>query len=93
MSDIHTQTLLHSQPVEAPRDGVAPCSPLLTDYVQKEQLAQEFGVSQRTIERWVRLRLLPSPLRLGRKSFHHLPSIRKHLTDRAECGSRYRRGR
>ena len=55
MSDIPCQTRADTKSVEAPRGSVAPCSPLLTDCVQKEQLAQQFGVSQRTIERWVRL--------------------------------------
>ena len=93
MSDIPCRKLVDTKAVEAPRDSVAPCSPLLTDYLQKDQLAQQFGVSQRTIERWVRLRLLPAPLRLGRNSFHHLPSIKKHLTDRAERGGQHSRAR
>jgi len=93
MSDIPCQTPVDTKALEAPQGGVAACSPLLTDYAETQLLAQQFGVSQRTIERWVRLRLLPAPLRLGRKSFHHLPSIKKHLADRAECGGRYRRGR
>ena len=93
MSDIPCQTLVDTKAVEAPRGSAAPCSALLTDYVRKEQLAQLFGVSQRTIERWVRLRLLPAPLRLGRKGFFYLPSIKRHLADRAQYGSRYRRER
>ena len=93
MSDIPCQTLVDTKAVEAPRGSAAPCSALLTDYVRKEQLAQLFGVSQRTIERWVRLRLLPAPLRLGCNSFHHLPSIKKHLTDRAERGDQHSRRR
>jgi hypothetical protein len=93
MSDILCQTAIDTKALEASQDRVATCSPLLTDYAETQLLAQQFGVSQRTIERWVRLRLLPAPLRLGRKSFHHLPSIRKHLADRAERGNHHGRAR
>ena len=54
-------------------------SRLLSDYVNREQLAEVFGVSVRTIERWVRLRLIPAPLKLGRKSLFHLPAIERAL--------------
>jgi len=93
MSDIPCQTAVDTKALEASQDGVAACSPLLTDYAETQLLAQQFGVSQRTIERWVRLRLLPAPLRLGRKIFHHLPSIKRHLSARAERGSRHSRAR
>ncbi len=59
-------------------------SGLLADYVRKEDLAGEFGVSARTIERWVRLRLLPAPIRLGRTRLHHLPTVKKYLADQME---------
>lgn len=52
---------------------------LLADYIDKAKLASEFDVSPRTIERWVRLRLLPKPLKLGRTRLYHRPSILKHL--------------
>jgi predicted DNA-binding transcriptional regulator AlpA len=54
---------------------------LLADYLRKDDLAREFGVSARTIERWVRLRILPQPVRLGRTSLYHLPTVRQHLQD------------
>lgn len=54
---------------------------LLAEFVRKEDLAREFGVSERTIERWVRLRLLPAPIRLGRTSLYHLPTVKKYLAD------------
>ena len=59
-------------------------SALLHDYVQKDDLAREFDVSPRTIERWVRLRLLPPPVKIGRTQLHHVPSIRKSIEDRME---------
>ena len=56
---------------------------LLAEYARKNELAREFDVSPRTIERWVRLRLIPPPIRLGRVSLHHIPTLKQHLTDRA----------
>lgn len=58
------------------RDGD---SHLLIDFARKEQLAREFGVSERTIERWVRMRVLPKPVRLGRTLLFHIPTIRRYL--------------
>jgi len=64
---------------------------LLADYARTDQLAKIFHVSPRTIERWIRLRLLPTPLKLGRTRLHHIPSIRKRLADRTVDNSQGRR--
>lgn len=56
---------------------------LLADFASKSDLAQRFEVSERTIERWVRMRVLPQPVRLGRTSLFHLPSVQDHLLRRA----------
>jgi hypothetical protein len=72
---------------------------LLTDYVSKADLAQQFGVSVRTVERWVRLRLLPPPVRLGRISLFHVPTLREFLESDAKRSlaslmpDRHRRGK
>ena len=68
-------------------------SALLDDYVQKDDLARDFDVSPRTIERWVRLRLLPPPIKIGRTRLYHIPSIRKSLEDRMEHNRRHGRQR
>ena len=64
---------------------------VLDEYIRKEDIARQFGRSTRTIERWVRLRLLPAPVRLGRISFHHVPTIKKHLAKQLEPEPRRRR--
>ncbi len=69
------------RPISEETLGAASAS-LLQDYVTKSELASEFNVSQRTVERWVRLRLIPQPVRLGRKSLFHIQSIRDHLLQR-----------
>ncbi len=61
---------------------------LLDEFVRKKDLAREFDKSERTIERWVRLRLLPAPLRLGRTSLFHLPTVKNHLAKQMEQRSR-----
>ncbi len=52
---------------------------LLAEYARKKELAREFDVSERTIERWVRMRLLPAPVRIGRTSLFHVPTVKRHL--------------
>ena len=59
-------------------------SSLLDDYVSKVDLAGEFGVSTRTVERWVRLRVIPSPVKIGRLSLFHVPSLAKYLAAQAQ---------
>ena len=54
-------------------------SDLLAEYLRKDELAEEFGVSTRTIERWVRLRLIPAPVRLGRTSLYNREAVKEHL--------------
>ncbi len=61
---------------------------LLAEFGRKEDLAREFRVSDRTIERWVRLRLLPAPIRLGRTSLYHLPTVKKYLAVQMKQRSR-----
>lgn len=61
---------------------------LLCEFASKAELAGLFGVSVRTIERWVRLRLIGKPVRLGRRSLFHIPTIRQALTDEASRAPR-----
>ena len=64
---------------------------LLSDYVSRRELAAEFEVSERTIDRWVASRLLPAPLSLGRKSLFHVPTVKQHLAELASPRARVRR--
>ena len=64
---------------------------LLFDCATKAEIAREFGVSERTIERWVRMRLLPRPLKLGRTILFHLPTVQQHLAKQFESGDACRR--
>lgn len=64
----------------------------LTDFAHPRELAKEFNVSVRTIERWVRMRLLPAPVKLGRTTLHHLPTVRASLLEKSSKHSKSRRG-
>ena len=65
-------------------------SDLLCEFANKSELAGLFGVSPRTIERWVHLRAIPKPVRLGRQLFFHLPTIREALIKAAASEPRQR---
>ena len=71
----------HPSITERLQPGAAP-SDLLSDYTRKEDLARDFDVSPRTIERWVRLRLLSAPVKLGRTSLFHIPTVREDIKKR-----------
>ena len=58
-------------------------SGLLSGYVSRQDLALEFDVSERTIDRWVDDGLLPAPIKLGRKRLFHLQTLEKHLLERS----------
>ena len=65
-----------------PEDKV---SIFLNDFASKQEVAAEFNVTPRTIERWVRLRTFPSPIKVGRKSLFHIPTIQMHLNAVADA--------
>ena len=54
---------------------------LLQDFVTKAELAKKFGVTTRTVDRWVRLRQIPSPLKIGRQRLWHRPTVNKLLAE------------
>ena len=56
---------------------------LFEQFATKQQVAELFGVTPRTIERWVRLRTIPQPRRVGRQRLFYLPEMRKALAKEA----------
>lgn len=58
-------------------------NPLLEDFATKQQVADMFGVSTRTVERWVRLRSIPQPRKVGQQRLFHLPTLRNALAKEA----------
>ena len=52
-------------------------------FVDKHGLAEEFGVTPRTIERWVNRRVIPQPRKVGRFRLWHLDSLRQQLAKEA----------
>lgn len=49
------------------------------DVVTKADLASAFDVSGRTIERWIRLRQLPQPKRVGKNRIWSGAQLRQHV--------------
>jgi predicted DNA-binding transcriptional regulator AlpA len=60
-----------------------PENPVLEDFANKAQVAEFFGVTERTVDRWVRLRAIPQPRKVGRQRLWHLPTLRKSLAQGA----------
>ena len=53
------------------------------EFADKPDMAQVFNVSERTIERWTRLRVIPQPRRVGRQRLWHIPTLLKSLAKEA----------
>ncbi|RCS43966.1 DNA-binding protein [Bremerella cremea] len=45
------------------------------DFLNKEQTAEHFSVSKRTLERWVESGEFPSPFKIGGFCYWHLPAL------------------
>jgi predicted DNA-binding transcriptional regulator AlpA len=52
---------------------------LLDGYVRRDELAQQLGVSARTIDRWHTLRCGPPRISVGRTIIYNLDSVRQWL--------------
>ena len=48
---------------------------LLDEFLTREQLAEEFGVSVRTLDRWHNLQIGPPRTMLGRRSLYGLDAL------------------
>jgi hypothetical protein len=72
------------QSFDGGQDRAGTVSNRLCDYANKAEIARSFGVSMRTIERWVPLHILPAPVPLGQTARHHLPTITKYLSEQVD---------
>jgi excisionase family DNA binding protein len=54
-------------------------SDILQDYVTPEALAEELGVSPRTLKRWRLDRVGPAPTKIGRKFLYRRDAVKKWL--------------
>lgn len=55
---------------------------LLADYLTQRDLARQLGKSERTIERWDRLRIGPTPTFVGGSKFYSIQDVRSWLKSR-----------
>ena len=62
--------------------------PILAEYLGEEDLADEIGLTSRTLRRWHVLRIGPPRTVIGRKVLYHVPSFRKWLQERQQADCR-----
>ena len=66
-----------------PHEGSRPANQiLLGEYLRREELAEQLGVSTRTIDRWHSLRNGPPRIAIGRTILYNLDSVRDWLQAR-----------
>jgi predicted DNA-binding transcriptional regulator AlpA len=84
MSDLlheppHESSTLNSDPQERPLAAL-----VLDGFLRREQLAQLFGLSPRTIDRWEALRIGPPRVCVGRTILYNIQSVREWLLSREQ---------
>lgn len=62
--------------------GKGPAKLLLEDFLRREELAEQLGLSPRTIDRWHALRLGPPRVCVGRTILYSVQSVREWLRRR-----------
>jgi len=70
-------------------------APLLLDgFLRREELAHQFGLSPRTIDRWEALRIGPPRVSVGRTILYNMQSVREWLVaqERQSVPAKRRRG-
>ena len=67
---------------------------VLEGFLRREQLAQQFGLSPRTIDRWEALRIGPPRVCVGRTVLYQIKSVREWLAnqERQAFPAKRRRG-
>ena len=82
MSELQqTSPLIPSAPTFQPQDTHI-ALPLLEGYLRREELAKQFGLSPRTIDRWEALRIGPPRVSVGRTILYNVQSVREWLLSR-----------
>jgi hypothetical protein len=79
MSDLHLDLpQVTSAPLSDPQEQ--PLAPLVLDgFLRREELAQQFGLNVRTIDRWEALRIGPPRACVGRTILYSIQSVREWL--------------
>lgn len=93
MSDLlhdppHETDTLNSDPQERPLAAL-----VLDGFLRREELAQQFGLSARTISRWEALRIGPPRVCVGRTILYNITSVREWLVSREQQASQPRNRR
>lgn len=57
---------------------------ILNDYYTREELAEELGVTTRTLARWANFRTGPRITRMGHRVLYHNADVRTWLHSQAE---------
>lgn len=59
-------------------------STLLSDYIDRQQLADELKVTTRTLDKWAWLRKGPRKIKLGARCYYHRQDVRDWLDAQRE---------
>lgn len=62
-------------------------TPILSDYLTREQLAEELGLTVRSLERWAWLRTGPRITRVGRRVYYSREDVRRWLESQKEAAA------
>ena len=52
---------------------------ILAGYLRREELARQFGISTRTVDRWEAMRMGPPRIAVGRTILYNIESVREWL--------------
>src|ERR1700731_760187 len=68
-----------SRPPTSDPQAKPPARLVLDGYLRREELAQQFGLSPRTIDRWEAQRKGPPRVHVGRTILYHVDSVRQWM--------------
>lgn len=66
----------------------ATTTPLMADYLSRDQLAKELRISVRTLNKWAVLRCGPPKVRIGSRCFYRRDAVRAWIEAGAARGAR-----